>query len=589
MNKGMIKKFFISMLGTIAGFWISLLILGLVGFGIIVGLVASASGSDVAVKKNSVLYIELSGLIPDRYQPADPLTIMRQQGDMSDALVDIVQAVRSAASDDRILGIYIDAAGSQIGKAAAEELVDALRDFKQSGKWVLAYGDNYEQTDYLVATQADAVYLNPVGAVNIHGLTTEVPFMKGLFDKLNIKMQVVRVGTYKSAVEPYILTEMSEPARLQMQVLLDTIWNYEKGAIAEARSLKAADVDNWADSMILCRPVKYMIDNGAVDSLLYRRQVEDILRERCDIDDDEDLPLITPTDYVSTMTPSSADNHHIAVLFASGDIVDSGEGGIVGDQMPSEIIALADDDNVKALVMRVNSPGGSAFASEQIWEALGYFKSKGKPFYVSMGNYAASGGYYISCGADKIYANRSTLTGSIGVFGVVPDLSGLMNNHLGITFSTVSTNPNAFGLSTNRAMTKAEFDAMQTHVEVVYDLFTKRVAEGRHISQDSVKVIGSGRVWSGADGLRIGLVDKIGTLSDAINDIAQQINIEPEKVVYYPAVEENFMQIIARHASQNMQVGGNRIDAETLKLIQFINYVRTMAPIQARMQSLEIR
>lgn len=589
MNKGMIKKFFISMLGTIAGFWISLLILGLVGFGIIVGLVASASGNDVAVKKNSVLYIELSGLIPDRYQPADPLTIMRQQGDMSDALVDIVQAVRSAASDDRILGIYIDAAGSQIGKAAAEELVEALRDFKQSGKWVLAYGDSYEQTDYLVATQADAVCLNPVGAVDIHGLKTEVPFMKGLFDKLNIKMQVVRVGTYKSAVEPYILTEMSEPARLQMQVLLDTIWNYEKGAIAEARSLKAADVDNWADSMILCRPVKYMIDNGAVDSLLYRRQVEDIIRERCDVDDDEDLPLITPTEYVSTMTSCSAGQHHIAVLFASGDIVDSGEGGIVGDQMPSEIIALADDDNVKALVMRVNSPGGSAFASEQIWEALEYFKSKGKPFYVSMGNYAASGGYYISCGADKIYANRSTLTGSIGVFGVVPDLSGLMNNHLGITFSTVSTNPNAFGLSTNRAMTKAEFDAMQTHVEVVYDLFTKRVAEGRHISQDSVKVIGSGRVWSGADGLRIGLVDKIGTLSDAINDIAQQINIEPEKVVYYPAVEENFMQIIARHASQNMQVGGNRIDAETLKLIQFINYVRTMAPIQARMQSLEIR
>ena len=577
------------MLGTIAGFWISLLILGLVGFGIIVGLVASASGSDVAVKKNSVLYIELSGLIPDRYQPADPLTIMRQQGDMSDALVDIVQSVRCAASDDRILGIYIDAAGSQIGKAAAEELVEALRDFKQSGKWVLAYGDSYEQTDYLVATQADAVCLNPVGAVDIHGLKTEVPFMKGLFDKLNIKMQVVRVGTYKSAVEPYILTEMSEPARLQMQVLLDTIWNYEKGTIAEARSLKAADVDNWADSMIVCRPAKYMIDNGAVDSLLYRRQVEDIIRERCDVDDDEDLPLITPTEYVSTMTSCSVGQHHIAVLFASGDIVDSGEGGIVGDQMPSEIIALADDDNVKALVMRVNSPGGSAFASEQIWEALEYFKSKGKPFYVSMGNYAASGGYYISCGADKIYANRSTLTGSIGVFGVVPDLSGLMNNHLGITFSTVSTNPNAFGLSTNRAMTKAEFDAMQSHVEVAYDLFTKRVAEGRHISQDSVKLIGSGRVWSGADGLRIGLVDKIGTLSDAINDIAQQINIEPEKVVYYPAVEENFMQIIARHASQNMQVGGNRIDAETLKLIQFINYVRTMAPIQARMQSLEIR
>ncbi len=586
----MVKKFFISMLGSIAGFWISVVLFGLVGFSVLVGMFASAFGSEqVVVNDNSVLYIDLSGQVVERYQPSDPWTMLQQGNQTGEALVDIIRAIREAKNDDHIIGIYINAAGVAIGKASAEEVVDALRDFKDSGKWVIAYGDSYSQTDYLISSVANSVYLNPIGSVDIHGLSVEVPHFKGLLDKLQVEMQVVRVGEFKSAVEPYILPQMSEPARLQMQVLLDSIWDYERGAIADARNLKVGDVTAWVESQFACQPAEYFVKNLAVDSLLYRRQVEELLRERCDLDDDENLPFITPTQYVSTLSNADSSKNHIAVLFACGDIVDSGNGGIVGATMVPEILALADDDNVKAMVLRVNSGGGSAFASEQIWEALEYFKSQGKLLYVSMGDYAASGGYYISCGADRIYADRSTLTGSIGVFGLIPNLSGLMNNHLGITTTEVKTEPNGFGISTSRPMTEAERAAMQQHVNGVYDLFTKRVAECRKMPQDSVKVIGGGRVWAGGDGVRLGLVDQIGTLTDAINDIATEISIEPDCVVFYPAVEEDFMQLLARQAADNMQVNGYKVDAGTLQLLQFVDRIRTMAPVQARMEPFEIR
>lgn len=586
----MVKKFFISMLGSMAGFWISMLLLGLVGFSMLVSLFASSIGSEqIMVTDNSVLYIDLSGEVVERYQPSDPWTMLQQGSNTGEALVDILRSIREAKNDDNIIGIYINAAGVSIGKASVEEIIDALRDFKDSGKWVIAYGDNYSQTDYLIASLADAVYLNPIGSVDIHGLSVAVPHFKGLLDKLQVKMQVIRVGEFKSAVEPYILTDMSQPARLQMQVLLDSIWGYERGVMAEARSLKVGDVNDWIDSMIACRPTQFSVDHKVVDSLLYRRQVEDLLRERCDIDEEDDLPLITPTQYVSTLSNANSSKNHIAVLFACGDIVDSGKGGIVGADMVPEILALADDDNVKAMVLRVNSGGGSAFASEQIWEALEYFKSKGKKLYVSMGDYAASGGYYISCGADRIYADRSTLTGSIGVFGMIPDLSGLMNNHLGINFSEVYTQPKGFSISTNRKMETADSIAMQQHVNAVYDLFTSRVAECRNIPQDTVKAIGGGRVWAGGDGVRLGLVDQIGTLNDVINDLAEEINIEPDKVVFYPNVEEDFMQKLARSAAGNVQINGYTVDAGTLQLLQFVDYLRTMSPIQARMEPFVIR
>ena len=586
----MLKRFFISMLGSIAGFWISMVIVGLIGFSVIMGLVASALGENaVVVKDGSVLYIDLSGDIVERYQPTDPWTMLQQGGTGGEALADILKSIRAAKGDDRIVGIYINAAGVNIGKAGAEELVDALSDFKQCGKWVIAYGDNYSQTDYLIASQADAVYLNTVGSVDIHGLGVEVPHFKRLLDKLQVEMQVVRVGEFKSAVEPFILTEMSDSARMQLRMVLDSVWNYERFTMADARRLKVDSVDSWVDAMIACRSAQYSVDHKLVDGLMYRRQVEDLLREKCGANDDEELPLVTPSEYVCTLPTADFQKNHVAVLFACGDILDTGEGGIVGETMAPEIITLADDDNVKALVLRVNSGGGSAFASEQIWEALEYFKSKGKPYYVSMGDYAASGGYYISCGADRIYADRSTLTGSIGVFGLIPDLSGLMNNHLGINFSEVKTNKNGFAISTTRAMTDTERLAMEAHVNEIYDLFTSRVANCRNIPQERVKAIGGGRVWAGGDGLRLGLVDEIGTLNDAINAIVAKVSLSPDDVVYYPEVEESFMQFLARQASENVKINGYEVNAGTVQLLQFVDYLRAMSPIQARMCPIELR
>lgn len=567
-----------------------MVIVGLIGFSVIMGLVASALGENaVVVKDGSVLYIDLSGDIVERYQPTDPWTMLQQGGTGGEALADILKSIRAAKGDDRIVGIYINAAGVNIGKAGAEELVDALSDFKQCGKWVIAYGDNYSQTDYLIASQADAVYLNTVGSVDIHGLGVEVPHFKRLLDKLQVEMQVVRVGEFKSAVEPFILTEMSDSARMQLRMVLDSVWNYERFTMADARRLKVDSVDSWVDAMIACRSAQYSVDHKLVDGLMYRRQVEDLLREKCGANDDEELPLVTPSEYVCTLPTADSQKNHVAVLFACGDILDTGEGGIVGETMAPEIITLADDDNVKALVLRVNSGGGSAFASEQIWEALEYFKSKGKPYYVSMGDYAASGGYYISCGADRIYADHSTLTGSIGVFGLIPDLSGLMNNHLGINFSEVKTNKNGFAISTTRAMTDTERLAMEAHVNEIYDLFTSRVANCRNIPQERVKAIGGGRVWAGGDGLRLGLVDEIGTLNDAINAIVAKVSLSPDDVVYYPEVEESFMQFLARQASENVKINGYEVNAGTVQLLQFVDYLRAMSPIQARMCPIELR
>ena len=520
----MLKKFFISMLGTIAGFWISLFLAVIVGVAVVGAIIASGSGSKPEISKNSILYLDLSGNIPERYQPADIWQMLRDVDGSGEALADILSAIRLAKNDAKINGIYINAQGAAAGMASREEIVAALRDFKSSGKWIYAYSDGYSQGDYLMSAVADSVFLNPIGGVDVHGVATSIPFFKGLMDKLGVKMQIVRVGTFKSAVEPFMTTEMSPASRLQNQVMVDSLWQYMTSVISESRGVTAASVNQWADSLLSTRSGQGALDVKAVSALRYRRQVEATLRAKSDVDDDDDLPLVTPSDYMAAQKTFSANKEHVAVLFACGDIVDSGEGGIVGEKMVPEILSLADNDNVKAMVLRVNSGGGSAFASEQIWEALEYFKSRGKTLYVSMGDYAASGGYYISCGADKIFADRTTLTGSIGVFGMIPDFSGLVTDKLGVRFSIVETNPNAAFPDPMKAMTPEQAALMQGSVERTYDLFTSRVAEGRGISQDSVKSIAEGRVWTGGAALRLGLVDAMGGLEAAVEEVAARLD-----------------------------------------------------------------
>lgn len=580
----MLKKFFISMLGTIAGFWISLFLVVVVLLGIAGVMIASGSKNSIDVRKNSVLLLDLSGDISDRSTMPNVLEVLSEGLPERQSMVDIVTSIRLAKNDKKIEGIFINAAGSTAGYATREEIIAALSDFKDSGKWVYAYADTYAQGDYLIASLADSVFVNPVGAVDVHGIASQTPFFIGLFDKLGIKMNIVRVGTYKSAVEPFMTKEMSPASREQTQVMLDSIWRYYTGVVAGARGVKDTTVDFWADSIISTWRAGRLASSQAVSALRYRRNVHDMLCKKLDLDNPQDIPFVTPAEYVIKHKPFSADRDHIAVLFASGDIVDSGKGGIVGDVMTPQIIELADNDKVKGLVLRVNSGGGSGFASEQIWEALEYFKSKGKPFYVSMGDYAASGGYYISCGADCIFADRTTLTGSIGVFGIIPNFSGLVTDKLGITFSTVETNRNAAFPSVLTPMSQEQLNALQNSVEDFYDIFTRRVAEGRHMSQDSVKMIAEGRVWIGGDALRLGLVDRLGGLNDAVSAIAKELNVDSEHIVYYPQDEENMLYNLIvsaqKHGGAHMQ--SLSLDAQAVAILAILDRLATDNPIQAR-------
>ena len=449
----MLKRFFISLLGSVAGFWLSFFLLFFV-IAAVAGAALAKSDNTTGVEESSILYLNLTGDITERQQDQSLFEMLESmKDDNGPVLSDMITAVRNAAQDSRIEGIYINAGGASMGVASRQELIEALLDFKKSDKWIIAYGNSYTQGDYLVASVADKIFLNPVGNVDLHGIAMQSPYFTGLLDKLGIKVQVVKVGTYKSAVEPYILTSMSEAARRQNSIYVDSIWDYYANTIGANREVEPATVSAWADSLTFAWTAEKALDNNLITATAYRRNVEDMLRELTDRDSDDDLPLVTPSEYVSAMKAVSADKDHIAVLYAVGDIVESGDGGIVGETLAPQIVKLADDDNINALVFRVNSGGGSAFASEQIWEALEYFKSTGKPFYVSMGDFAASGGYYISCGADRIFADATTLTGSIGVFGLIPDLSRLVTGKLGVTFSTLESSPNATIMSLTKPIT----------------------------------------------------------------------------------------------------------------------------------------
>lgn len=586
----MLKKFFISMLGTIAGLWIAAILLfftGLVALGIAMG----KSDESTNVKDKSILYLNLSGEIIERSQSESFMTMIQNFENEPQTLEDMLKAVRLAADDKKIEGIYINAAGSSMGIASREELAEALAAFKESGKWVYAYADNYAQGDYLLSTFADKVYLNPVGNVDIRGIGTSTPFFTGLLDKLGIKVQVVKVGTYKSAVEPFILTSMSEAARRQNQVFVDSIWDYYSNTVAANRSVTTATVSAWADSLTFAWTADHDVDAGIVTEKRYRREVEDMLRDLTGVDAGKSLRLVTPKNYVASRSGDLGDSSgdHIAVLYAVGDIVDSGDEGIVGQTIVPQIIGLADNEKVSGLVLRVNSPGGSAFASEQIWEALNYFKSKGKPFYVSMGDYAASGGYYISCGADCIYADATTLTGSIGVFGMIPDFSGLVTGKLGVTFSDVSSSPNANFMSLMQPLTEQQRASMQRYVEDTYDVFTGRVAEGRHMSVDSVKAIAEGRVWIGSSAVELGLVDHIGSLHACIEAIADSLGMEPSQCVSYPDVSQDFMKKLLEESQRLESAAGVVLDREAIAAMMAVKRLREMNPVQARMPDLVIR
>ena len=508
---------------------------------------AIMSDTETKVEKHSVYRLDLDGVLYEQVDD-DPYSAIFAEAtgrkkETHYGLDEILANIREAKENKHIEGIYLRGGAMSAGFASMQEIRRALLDFKQSGKFVVAYADDYGQGNYWLATVADRICLNPTGSVNWSGLSSSVMFYTRALEKLGVEMQVLKVGTFKSAVEPYMLTEMSEANRLQMNTLLDDIWTVVAADVAEGRNLTVAQLNEAADLNMQFRPQQWLIERGLVDTLVFNQSMDTILTGFIGTDD---YHILTHSDMLGIPDNSKSHKDKIAILYAEGEITDDSGDGIVGTKMVRLINKLAKDDDVKAVVMRVNSPGGSADASEQIHHALSLLREK-KPLVVSMGDYAASGGYYISCQADSIFAEPATLTGSIGIFGLIPNFSGLADK-VGIDIDGIGTNRLSQMESnlTMKGMNPEEKEIMQAYIRRGYELFTLRCAEGRGVSQDSIKQIAEGRVWSGTRALQIGLVDRLGNTDDALKAAAALADLDKYETVIWPEPESSVDQIVKK-------------------------------------------
>lgn len=535
------KQFLKYVLATVVGLVLVGVLCSLMSVLVLVGMTSQSTPS---VPDNAVLVIRLDGQLTERSQE-DPVskllgnTALEQQG-----LDDMLKAIRTAKTNDKVKGIYIES-GAFAGASPAmlQELRQALVDFKTSKKPIIAYGDQYTQGAYYLCSVADKVVINPQGMLDWKGLATQSIYFKDLLDKVGVKMEIFKVGTYKSAVEPYFLNEMSEANREQITVFLSEIWQQMVADVAKSRGVKADRLLTLADSLQTFRTAASYKQNKLVDKLAYSDAVPDLVAEAIGVDDPDDYETIGVSELaaVASNEPKGTSGKVVAVYYATGNIVDkpatsnfTNADQIVGREVIDDLKALADDEDVKAVVLRVNSPGGSAYASEQIWHQVMNIKAE-KPIVVSMGGYAASGGYYISCAADWIVAEPTTLTGSIGIFGTFPVASQLLNEKLGVHFQTVKTNAMSDFGDISRDMSEGERLAMQTYVNRGYELFTQRCADGRHKSQAEIKQIAEGRVWTGQHAKQLGLVDQLGNLDDAIAKAKKLAKVDDATVLVYPA------------------------------------------------------
>lgn len=534
------KQFLKFTLATIVGIILTF-VLSVLFFFLLVGSIAGSQEKVTTLKSNSVYELKLEGNLVDRSKEDDIAAAIAdalgQGGVQTLGLNDVLSNIRKAKEDPNIVGIYLHGGELSAGVASVREIRDALIDFKKSGKFIVAYADNYTQKMYYLVSVADKLLLNAQGAIDLKGLSGQVTFYKNTLDKLGIEMQVVRVGSFKSAVEPFIATKMSDENRLQVNVFLGSIWNTMLTEISSSRKIPVDSLNKYADMMMNFQPVELTRDFNMVDGLVYIQDVDSVMK-KCvkNIPKDEELTLVSSQDMKRLPDTRKLDKNKVAVIYAAGEITDSQGDGIVARDLVDVIDDVAKDSAVKAVVFRVNSPGGSAYASEQIWHAL-YLLKKKKPLVVSMGDYAASGGYYISCMADKVLAQPNTITGSIGIFGVIPNVKGLTDK-IGLTNDVVNTNKMSDAININRAFKPEERNLMQNYVNRGYELFVKRCADGRKMSTEQIKNIAEGRVWTGKDALRIGLVDKLGGLDDAIVIAAAKAKVKSYNVVEFPENED---------------------------------------------------
>ncbi|GAA0882911.1 signal peptide peptidase SppA [Sphingobacterium siyangense subsp. cladoniae] len=550
------KSFFKYVLATITGIVISFVVLFIVLMGIIGAIISSASSDqEIVVKSNSVLYLSFDYDITERSE-ANPLGSLNLPGYSTKniGLDDILARIKYAATDGNIKGIYLDASHIGVGFASLKEVRDELLAFKKTGKFVVAYNAGYDQKAYYVASIADKVYVNPQGTIDFRGLASSTMFYKDLLDKVGVEMQIVKVGTFKSAVEPYFLNKMSDPNRLQVTSYLGSIYSTFINEIAASRNIAADSLRAIANDYRV-RDADDAVKYKLADAKLYKDELLSDLRKRLKISEKDEISFVSLLDY-NKKIKDDASGSEVAVLYAAGEIVDgegTGPGQIGGDKFSRELRKLREDDAVKAVVLRVNSPGGSALASDIIWREV-ILTKKVKPVIVSMGDLAASGGYYISAAADSIFAEPTTITGSIGVFGVIPNFQNLMNNKIGVHYDGVKTGKFAdLMTSFDRPLTAEERGIIQREVDKVYGTFTKVVADGRKLSIADVDSIGQGRVWTGAQGLNNKLVDRLGNLDAAIQAAAKKANLSKYKVSQYPEKEDPFTSIL-NNSKEKVQV-----------------------------------
>ncbi len=533
------KHFLKYVLATVVGLVVAGILMGIFSMLMFMGMAMGTSAPKV--EENSVLVMKLDGTLSERAEENPFDMLMGGAGTSALSLENMLKAVELAKENENIKGLYVEAGMlSGASPAMLQELRDAIVDFKKDGKFVLSYGDTYTQGAYYVCSAADSVVVNPQGMVDWHGMSMQTMFFKEILDKLGVKVQVFKVGTYKSAVEPFIGTEMSDANREQMEVFTSEIWDEMLADVSESRKISVEELNQVADTVTLLCETSFYLDEKLVDKVAYSDEIPQMICNMMDVDDEDDYNTITVNEMASIASnkPKDDSGNVVAVYYAYGDIVNTPSSGISSEEIASSVVIrdleeLAEDDDVKAVVLRVNSGGGSAYASEQIWHQVMNIKSK-KPIVVSMGGMAASGGYYISCAADYIFAEPTTLTGSIGIFGMIPEVSELVAEKIGLHSETVKTNKYADFGDLTRPMNEDEKAVMQASVNRGYELFTKRCADGRGMEQDSIKAVAEGRVWTGLHALELGLVDQLGGLDDAIAEAKKRAEIESCTVKSYP-------------------------------------------------------
>ncbi|AUI47555.1 signal peptide peptidase SppA [Bacteroides hominis] len=538
------KDFFKFTLATLTGIVLSGIVLFIIGIATLVGIISS-SDTETVVKKNSVMMLDLKGTLVERTQESLEGLLGKFTGEAGNTygLDDILASIKKAKENDNIKGIYIQASWLDAPYASLQAIRTALEDFKESGKFVVAYSDNYTQGLYYLSSVADKVMLNPKGMIEWRGLASAPIFYKDLLQKLGIEMQVFKVGTYKSAVEPFTSTEMSPANKEQVTAFIGSTWNQILDGVSASRKIEKDSLNAYADRMLMFYPSDESVKCGLADTLIYQNNVRSYLKTLVKIDEDDRLPILGLDDMINIKksVPKDKSGDILAVYYASGEITDydgsaTSDEGIVGSKMIRDLRKLKEDDNVKAVVLRVNSPGGSAFASEQIWHAVKELKAN-KPVIVSMGDYAASGGYYISCAADSIIAEPTTLTGSIGIFGMIPNVKGLTEK-IGLTFDVVKTNKFSDFGNLMRPVNGDERALLQMMISQGYDLFVSRCAEGRHMTKEGIEKIAEGRVWTGEMAKGIGLVDELGGIDKALEIAARKAELKGYTIVSYPTKKD---------------------------------------------------